>query len=434
VIHSLGRFAGTARARLAALTGLGWLRLGRFDLAVPAAAVLTTAGLADQLGRRLGPPVEVPFGLAWLLLAGAGLAALGAARSRSRTAAALDRIGIPAAWPMAALVVWIVAGWLVYDLQIWQGVNHLYDFDVYLGSAGRWLAGGPPYMTGPESSWPTSPLYDYFLYPPPLLPFFGLLSELPKEPLVPAWLGCLVGATYAAFRTLGLRRVWSLVLLAFPPVMFGFESGNVAGFVLLLFALGYRAGGALVVDGLFKVQTGLPALWLLRERRGRALLAGVAAIAAVSLATLPIVGLGSWGDWLAGLSYRSESQPLVNSLYGYSYARILPGWGFALLAGSSVGLALLLRGRRGLAALGLASIAASPALWPHGFAFALPAVLMLESGAAVWLVLGAAAVDRSMWLLFWLGWLAVLAAPRPPDARHPMAGTDGPWPGGPDSP
>jgi hypothetical protein len=94
-----------------------------------------------------------------------------------------------------------------------------------------------------------------------------------------------------------------------------------------------------------------------------------------------------------------------------------------------LGLALLFRGRPGLAALGLVSIFASPSLWPHGFVFALPAVLMLESGAAVWMILGAGAFGPNMWLLFMAGWVAVLAARRLPAGRlHPLQGTDGPWP------
>jgi len=116
-------------------------------------------------------------------------------------------------------------------------------------------------------------------------------------------------------------------------------------------------------------------------------------------------------------------------MFGYSLARYLPGALFAALCLVLIGVALLLRGRPGLAALGLASIFASPALWPHGFAFALPALLMLESGTAVWLLLGAGAVGSNIWLLFYGGWLAVVAARRLPAGRlHPLVGTDGPWP------
>ncbi len=417
-----------SRTRLAAFAGLRWLRIGEFDLAVPAAAVLTVIGFAGQLADTLGPPVAVPFVLAWAVLAGGGLAGLAAARRSAGLSRALDRAGLPAAWPVVALIVLIVSGWLVFDLLTWQRTNQLYDFDVYLGSAGRWMDGGQPYMTAPESAWPASPANDYFLYPPLLLPFFGLLSRLPGAPVAVVWVAFLIVCAWGAFRAFGLRPLWSLALLAFPPLAAGFEAGNVAPVALLLFALGYRAGGGLVVAGLLKVQLGLPALWLVRTRRRRSLGLGLAVVAAVALATLPIVGLHSWSDWLAGLGYRSQSQPAVISLYGFSVARIVPGWAFAALAVLAVAVSLAFRDRRGLAALGLASIIASPALWPHGFAFALPAVLLLESGAAVWLVLGAGAVGADVWLLFYVGWLAVLAAPRAPDALHPMAGTAGPWP------
>jgi hypothetical protein len=279
------------------------------------------------------------------------------------------------------------------------------------------------------TAWPSTPGADFFLYPPPLLPVFAALSKVPEGPVDVAWVAFLIACAYKSYRILGLPRVWGLALLAFPPVAIGFESGNVASLTFLLFAAGARAGSALVVDGLFKTQTGLPALWLIRQRRWRAILAGAAVVAAVVLATLPLVGLHSWQDWWAGLGYRAASQAAVPALYGYSYAKEYPSWAFAAISAALVVAALLFRGRRGLAALGLASIFASPALWPHGFVFALPALLMLENGAAVWLVLGAGSVGPNMWHLFNVAWIAVLAARRlPSGALHPLAGTDGPWP------
>ena len=100
-------------------------------------------------------------------------------------------------------------------------------------------------------------------------------------------------------------------MLAFPPVAIGFESGNVASLTFLLFAASVRTGGTLVIDLLFKTQTGLPALWLIRERRWRGLLAGVAALTAIVLITLPLVGVDSWRAWMDGLGYRATSQANV---------------------------------------------------------------------------------------------------------------------------
>jgi hypothetical protein len=416
VSEGLRQSVDSVRDWVAELVGLRWARIGAFDLAIPVGMAVVTVGFLDQLGRSIG---GFPFGLLWV---GATAAVVALLRLRS----AVSPVG--RSWPGLALVAWVVVGWLLFDLLLWQQTNHLYDFNVYLGSAGRWVAGGQPYMTAPVAAWPASAGEDFFLYPPPLLPFFGLLSKLPNPPVAVAWIGFLIACAYASFRALGLRPIWSLLLLAFPPVMIGFESGNVASLTFLLFALAYRAGGGLVLDGLFKVQSGLPALWLVRTGRWRGLLFGLVAVAAIALVTLPIVGLDSWRAWLAGLGYRAESQPAVISLFGFSVARFLPGAAFVALSIGAVAAALLFSGRRGLAALGLASIVASPSLWPHGFMFALPAVLMLESGTAVWVVLGAGAIWTNMWQLFNAGWVAVVAARRLPDALHPMAGTDGPWP------
>jgi len=420
--------AATARGLLARIVGLRWARVGRFDLVVPAAIAAAVWTAVPQLGTELA---GVPFGVAWIALTAAVVVPL-LLRSRARGGAPAVAAGsAPARLPALGLilVVGIVVSWVLYDVWFWGHTNQLYDLDVYLGSAGRWLAGGQPYMTAPVTAWPSTPGADFFLYPPPLLPVFGALSKLPEGLVDVAWIAFLVACAYKSYRIMGLPRVWSVALLAFPPVAIGFESGNIASLTFLLFAAGVRTGGALVVDGLFKTQTGLPALWLIRQRRWRGLLAGIALVAAIALATLPLVGLHSWQDWWAGLGYRAASQSAVPALYGYSYAKEYPGWAFAAISVALVGVALLFRGRRGLAALGLASVFASPALWPHGFIFALPALLMLENGAAVWLVLGAGSVGPNMWHLFNVAWIAVLAARRlPSGALHPLAGTDGPWP------
>jgi hypothetical protein len=401
VLPRLLLLPATARGLLARIVALRWARIGGFDLVVPAAiaAVIWTA--VPQLGSELA---GIPFGVAWIVLTAAVVAPL-LLWSRARSGAIPTARAGPTRLPALGLilVVGIVVSWVLYDVWFW---GHT-----------------------PVTAWPSTPGADFFLYPPPLLPVFAALSKVPEGPVDVAWVAFLIACAYKSYRILGLPRVWGLALLAFPPVAIGFESGNVASLTFLLFAAGARAGGALVVDGLFKTQTGLPALWLIRQRRWRAILAGAAVVAAVVLATLPLVGLHSWQDWWAGLGYRAASQAAVPALYGYSYAKEYPSWAFAAISAALVVAALLFRGRRGLAALGLASIFASPALWPHGFVFALPALLMLENGAAVWLVLGAGSVGPNMWHLFNVAWIAVLAARRlPSGALHPLAGTDGPWP------
>jgi hypothetical protein len=410
-----------ARDWLARVASLRWARIGGLDLVLPAAAGLVVFNAIPQLGRDVW---GVPFWLAWIVATAIAAAAL-LAWSRAARPAWKPRL----ASPEMLLLAGIVASWVIYDILFWQQPNNLYDLNVYLGSAARWLDGGQPYMTAAVSSWPSGPQNDFFLYPPPLLPIFGLLSRLPDMPVALGFTAAMVACAYKAYRCLGLSRAYSLALLTFPPVMIGFESGNIASLTFLLFAVAVKSGGTLLVDGLFKVQTGIPALWLIRERRWRGVLAGAAVVLAIVLVTLPIVGLDSWRAWWDGLGYRAASQAEVPALYGFSYAKLLPGGVYSALCVAFLGLALIFRGRPGLAALGLASIFASPALWPHGFVFALPAVLMLESGAGVWLILGAGAFGPNMWLLFMAGWVAVLGARRMPAGRiHPLVGRDGPWP------
>jgi hypothetical protein len=413
--------------------------------------VLVVWYAVPQLGRDVA---GVPFWLAWLIATAAALLVLRAFGLMSRattatTTAAAPATTAPNTTPVSvrtsaaggtfalrrltilqlALVAQIAAAWVLYDILLWQPPSHLYDLNVYLGASERWMNGGQAYVTTVLTNWPSTARADFFLYPPPLLPFFALLSQLPAAPVAATWTAFQLACWYRAFRILGLPPSLSLLLLAFPPVMIGLESGNVAGLTFLLFVAAVRAGGWLVVDGIFKVQSGIPVLWLLRQRRWRGLLAGIAAVSAIVLVTLPLVGVDAWRAWWAGLGYRASSQAFVDSLYGYSYAKDLSAPAYVAACGALTVVALAFRGRRGLAALGLASLFASPALWPHGFVFALPAVLMLESGTAVWLVLGAGAFGPNMWLLFGGGWLAVVAARRFPAGRlHPLAGTDGPWP------
>jgi hypothetical protein len=413
----------SARGWLARIIALRWARVGPFDLAVPAAIAIVIWTAIPQLGSEVA---GIPFWAAWIVITAALVAALrlglGLATARGQATAGPARDARSSVLG-PILVVGVVVSWLLYE------TIHLYDLDVYLGAAARWLDGGQPYMAAPVTAWQSNPRLDFFLYPPPLLPVFAALSRLPDAPVSVGWVLFLVACAYKSFRILGLPRTWSLALLAFPPVAIGFESGNVASLTFLLFAAGARAGGTLVVDGLFKVQTGLPALWLVRQRRWRGIVAGIAVIAAAALITLPLVGLDSWWAWWDGLGYRAASQAAVPAQFGYSYAGVMPGAAFAAVSVAVVALALLFRGRPGLAAMGLATIFVSPALWPHGFVFALPALLMLEDGAAVWLMLGAGAFGPNMWLLFYGGWVAVVAARRLPAGRlHPLAGTDGPWP------
>jgi hypothetical protein len=158
---------------------------------------------------------------------------------------------------------------------------------------------------------------------------------------------------------------------------------------------------------------------------------GAGVVAAVVLVTLPVVGLQSWHDWAAGLFYRQQSQVHLPALFGISIARVLPPLMYVAVSIAAIGAALLPRGRRGLAALGIATIIASPSLWPHGFVVALPALFGLPTAAVMWLALSLPPGTVGLWAMTGLA-IGALLLPgwgrRPDeDLAHPLSGTEGPW-------
>ncbi|HEX8938565.1 MAG TPA: glycosyltransferase 87 family protein, partial [Candidatus Limnocylindrales bacterium] len=374
----------------------------RSDASAGGVVALVAAGLVAAVASAIAERLAVHAPSALAAVAGAGVAAAVAAgviagRGHARSIAIL-------------LVAIVAASWLILDYgYLAGGSGHLYDLGVYLGGGQRFTTGGDPYLAATLDRLPPTAAQDAFLYPPVLLPLFGLLAGLPRLAVDAAWVALLLLAGLAAFRALGLGWGWSLLLLAYPPLVKGVESGNVANLTFLLFALAARRGEGLVAGGLFKVQTAIPALWLVRERRWRPLLAGLALVAALVVLTLPLVGIGSWTGWLAGLQHRAASQARLPVLFGVSLAGVLPGPAFVAVSAAAVMAALALPGRRGLAGLGLATIVASPTLWPHGFLFAVPALLLWPSATVVWLGLAVGATQSlGYWLPVALGALALL--------------------------
>ena len=332
----------------------------------------------------------------------------------------------------ALLAVEALATWPLLDAYLGMRLPGMYDFRVYLGGGGRFLSGGEPYLNHVMLQLPPGPAADAFLYPPVLLPAAAIASRLPYGVAWILWAAILVACGAGALRLLGFPWRWAVLFLMFPPLVKGIDSGNVANIVFLLFAAGPLAGAGLVAGGLFKVQSGIPALWLVRERRWRELFAGVGFVIVLAGATLPFVGLDSWRSWIAGLAYRAASQVNVPILYGLSLAQYVPTALFVIAAAMAIVAAILVRGRKGLAALGLATVIASPTLWPHGFLLALPAALALDA-TFLWPVLALAVGGAGLWALPLAGTLALVgqwdARPRS-EIAHPLgSGGIGPWSG-----
>lgn len=304
--------------------------------------------------------------------------------------------------PAVLVALAAMATWITYDVP-----NVLYkpmrDLHTYLAAAGDALAGHSAYLQGPLTAppdWDRNP----FVYPPFTLPLFEILARLPLLAVDVGWLATSAAAVLIGLRLIGVRGRWVVALLAWPAFAIGLSVGNVAGFGFLCFALGYRFAASLVVGGVFKLQSGIPAIWGLRERRYREVALGIAVVAVLVIVTIPLTGWAAWSEWARSLGYFEQTLDRYD-MRGPSLAGSLPTAVAMIVSVVAIGVALLRRGRNGLARFGLASIVVSPTLYLHGFAPLLPGAMTLRPDV-FWFVL--AVVPWDAWgLPVSGGWVAV---------------------------
>jgi Glycosyltransferase family 87 len=275
---------------------------------------------------------------------------------------------------------------LVYDYQYSIG-GELRDLKLYLHAGSQFLAGGQVYTTVPIHHYPGSDGFLPFLYAPPTLPILGALSALPYWLAAGLWIGSSVAAIVLSLRLFGLSWRWAFLALLWGPIEQGLYVGNVVIPSLLLLAVALRRGGILGLGPMLKPQNGILWLWLVRQRAWRSLAASVLVVIGVIAITLPLTGTRLWGDWISALLAFQQSQQILTGLYGIGLGRWIPVWAYVLIGLAGVAAALLARGRKGLARLGLASVIASPSLWSHGLVFAIPEILRLR-GQWFWLAAG----------------------------------------------
>jgi hypothetical protein len=223
------------------------------------------------------------------------------------------------------------------------------------------------------------------------------------------WVGGSIAAVVAAFWLLGVRGRWLLVLLVWPVVAQGIAVGNVASFTFFLYALGFRVGAAIVLSGMFKIQSMIPTIWLVAERRWRQLIAGIVIIAVVAAISLPIVGLHTWLAWPDGLRHFQESLARFKVLESMSLARVVGPVLALIISIGAIGFALMTRGRNALARYGLASVIASPTLYLHGLSPLLAGMLILGP-ELLWFTLGVGPWKFGSWITMAVVGLALIRA------------------------
>lgn len=376
---------------------LGWVLVAGLSIYILAAAY--DWRVPDSGGASFGP--------VWAVLAIGGI--VGARLLRG-------------CWePLLALAVCAAVAMLLTDLAQFHG-QLLRDLGIYLKAGQHFAAGVPVYLTQPIAALPADPTKYPFVYPPPTLPALAVLATLP-QPLVQAtWLVGSIACAIGGLRLLGSSWRWAVLALAWPPFFQGIYVGNVALLLFALFAAAPWLGAGLLLASILKPYSAVAGLWLIRERRFRAVGAGIAAVALLGLVTLPLVGLGAWRAWLDGLRYYAESGALLPTrLIALGLAAYVP-WIVAIGgAAAVVAWAWLGRGREGLARFGVATVVASPSVFAHGFLIALPAFLGLR-GPWLWIALGITSVAPGPG--WWMAIALAIGATFIPDLRRE---TGGPW-------
>jgi hypothetical protein len=274
------------------------------------------------------------------------------------------------------------------------------DMEIPLRAAERWLAGEPPYQPEAFTSAPgaTQP----FLYPPYVLPFFALLSNLPRMAVGASGVVLMLVAAIVAGRRVGIPWLWLPLVLAWPPFAEAIFGANVqmllfAGFVFLFYRPGAKpwtpapraiedpnesaafVGVLATVVGAIKVSQPHPWLYVLRHRPRGALI-GVVAVVGVVAATVLVTGLQPWFDWSSQL--RLASDPTWD-LGGFAVTRFLPPGLGLIVATTCVMAVVFVPTERAGAWVGLLSVVGALSLHIFGLLFLVPAMLLIRIEAAL---------------------------------------------------
>jgi hypothetical protein len=429
-------FVPVAFAAPVALAGVAWLMVVRRKrvlwLAVGALAGVGLAAFVIVDPTHLLPPIwDEPRRLE-IVLSAVSVVAIGAWLGRRRA-------GPPR--PLDMLIGLVLVGMVAIDLNV---VNTVYqrDLNLYLDAGRDFLGGGPVYAQQPLLVAPLDQTELPFVYPPATLPFFAALSVLPQPLVAVAWLVLQCAAALIAIRAIGVPWRWVGLLVLWPPFVQGIWVGNVAIWMVVLFAFVPIRPFLVALLPVFKFQTGLAGLWLIRERRWRSLIASILLVGGLVLATLPLVGVNLWIDWYHGIVAFEQSTINVPGIRGLAISRSIGQIAAVGMTVAIVVLSLRLKPRASLASLGLASVTVAPSLYLHGLTLALPGLLAFRAWV-FWLAMLVAVVPGVQGYL-WLVIVITSVASVVPLLRHdgrsveaawqPLGVTDGPWAGVPSAP
>jgi hypothetical protein len=311
------------------------------------------------------------------------------------------RRALEVAAPVAAV---LGAMLLVVALGIFIGsAGFGYDFAAYDGAARRILAGNALYLPNTAQLYAAGAYEGLYLYPPPMAIALAPLAMLSSGAATMAWLVVRLVLLGLGCAVLPVGRTTRLLTFAVAcvtfPVLFDLNLGNVSVVVFALSAVAWRsmespvaalAHAALIAIrfpfGLFFIE------WLV-ERRFRRIAWTIGAGVLLIALSLPIVGVGTYLDYVTILRALPDisTGPHNLSLKSTALALGAPGSWAALLVplGSLAGLAAVLYAARrrdrdvAFVVTATATLLVAPFIHPHYLVLLLlPAALLVERGRA----------------------------------------------------
>lgn len=311
-------------------------------------------------------PLLLANGRAAAVLGGAAVARGATSVDGATTGTGVSRgVLVRRAWKYAVLAVGAAGTLAAWQAFGWHPTIAGGDAWNYLAAGERLNAGHLLYALSPGDR-PVTIVPPYWtvplLAPPPVAVLWRVLAPLGDAAMVLWGLTALAAVAWSCWELRG-----SLVVLAAlsVPLALTALSGNASAFILAGFVAAWRwrdrpwiVGPILAATVAVKLTPVYLLLWLVLERRWRALAAALAAGAAIFAVSLVLTGPDAWLAWLRSVPQSAPSPLALATLTG------LPTWTVMAAGALTVALASLARRERlTFGAAVMAAALATPALY-----------------------------------------------------------------------
>lgn len=213
---------------------------------------------------------------------------------------------------------WLHSAWGMYNIvsDTNSGKLRNVDFFAYYNAGSRFLKNDNPYFWGKDAQ--NNPIISDYIYPPPVLPLFGLLSRLPYDLARLVWViayglvfACILGWMVRSFapewRDVFLMLSLTLTLVSFP-LLSHIQHGQVDIFIISLILASFLsyarknrllAAILLAVATVIKVSPGFLLIYFVIFRRDfRFLLMYIGSLAIMLVFSLLFVPVGWYLDYV----------------------------------------------------------------------------------------------------------------------------------------